>query len=312
MVSRSFAGDRVSGSGGVARGFLDALERFAALDRSHDAPALRAGLLAWLREAQAAQPSMALVHQLSARALAVADAAVARGDAAADLRAHLAASCEAERSDLARAMRDSANVAAQLVTAREPWIATLSSSESVLLALQALAADGRRPHVLVAESRPRLEGRDMARALARSGLEAWLVADAALPLLLSQVNAVWLGADAVTDLGVVNKIGSYTAALAAREHGVPAWAIAVRRKLLPGATPALGIAEMPPAEIWEDPPEGVRPRNVYFEMVPAALLRGVVVEDGVLGATECVVAARDRSLPVELAAATSPAGPASR
>jgi translation initiation factor eIF-2B subunit delta len=157
--------------------------------------------------------------------------------------------------------------------------------------------------VLVAESRPRLEGRDTARALAAAGIDTWIVADAALPLLVSQASAVWLGADAVTEQGVINKVGSYTVALAAREHGVPVWAIAVRRKLMPGDTAALGIVEMPAAEIWEDAPAGVRPRNVYFEMVPAPLLRGVVVEDGVLGATECAVAARDRGLPAELAAA---------
>ncbi len=291
-MSETFALDRMSGSGGVARAFLDALERWAAMDRSASAAALRAALLPWLRAAQAAQPSMALVHQLSARALAVADTGVARGDGAADLRAHLAASCAAERRDLAQAVVDAARVAAQLVPAAEPWIATLSQSEGVLVALQALAALGRKPRVIVGEGRPRLEGRDTARAR--------LVADAALPLLLSQTNALWLGADAVTEQGILNKIGSYTAALAAREHGVPAWAIAVRRKLLPASTGALGIAEMPAAELWAEAPRGVRPRNVYFEMVPTALLRGVVVEDGVLGPTEVAVAARDRELPAEL------------
>ena len=301
--AKSFQAERRAGSSGVARGMLDELERFALTDRSADAPTLRSGLLAWLRQAQAAQPSMALVHQFAARALAIADTSVARGDKAPDLRANLAASCDAEREDLARAVRDAAKLAAQLVTAREPWIATLSASEGVLAALRALAEDGRKPRVLVAESRPRLEGRDTARALADAGIEAWLVADAALPLLISQASAVWLGADAVTEHGIVNKIGSYTAALAAREHGVPVWALAVRKKLLPGATEALGIAEMPAAEIWDEAPAGVKPRNVYFEMVPAALLRGVVVEDAVLGATECAVAARDRELPPELAAA---------
>jgi len=301
-VTEAFARDRTSGSGGVGRGFLEALERWAAIDRSRDSPALRSALLAWLRGCQAAQPSMALVHQFAARALAVADSGVQRGDRAADLRAHLAASCAAERRDLEQAVADAANVAAQLVTTTEPWVATLSASDGVLAAFAALERAGRKPRVIVGESRPLLEGRDTARALAAAGIETWIVADAALPLLISQAGAVWLGADAVTEQGVINKIGSYTAALAAREHGVPVWAIAVRRKLVPGGTPALGIAEMPGAEIWEDAPQGVRPRNVYFEMVPAALLRGVVVEDGVLGATECAVAARDRELPPELAA----------
>ena len=301
-MTEAFARDRSSGSGSVARGFLGALERWVSTDRSADAPALRAALLAWLRAAQAAQPSMALVHQFAARALAVADTAVARGDRAADLRAHLAASCDAERRDLEQAVADAAKVAAQLVTASEPWIATLSASDGVRAALLALERAGRKPRVIVGESRPRFEGRDTARALAATGIETWIVADAALPLLISQASAVWLGADAVTEQGVINKIGSFTAALAAREHGVPVWAIAVRRKLLPGGTAALGIVEMPASEIWEDAPQGVRPRNVYFESVPASLLRGVVVEDGVLGATECAVAARDRALPPELAA----------
>jgi translation initiation factor 2B subunit (eIF-2B alpha/beta/delta family) len=302
--AKSFQDEHRAGSGGVARAFLDELERFVMVDRSPDAPTLRAALLEWLRAGQAAQPSMALVHQFAARALAVADTSVARGDAAKDLRAHVAASCDAEREDLARAMRDAAKVAAELVTARDPWIATLSASDGVFAAVEALVKAGRKPRVIVAESRPRLEGRDTARALAEAGIEVWLVADAALPLLVSQASAVWLGADAVTEVGVLNKVGSYTVALAAREHGVPVWTIAVRKKLLPAGTGALGIAEMPAAEIWDEAPEGVRPRNVYFEMVPAALLRGVVVEDAVLGATECAVAARDRELPPELAAPT--------
>jgi len=302
-MSLSFANDRDSGSSGVARALLDALERFAAGEPAADAPALRAALLRWLREAQAAQPTLALVHQLAARALSVANAAVSRGDPVHELRAHLARSCAAERDDLARAIADAAEVAAQLVQSRAPWIATLSHSEGVLAALRKLAAGGAKPRALVAESRPRLEGRDTARALAEAGIETWLVADAALPLLLSQASALWLGADAVTEAGVLNKIGSYTAALAAREHGVPAWSVALRRKLLPAATPALQIAEMPARELWDAPPVGVEPRNVYFELVPISLLRGVVVEDGVLGATEVAVAARDRALPPELAAA---------
>src|SRR5215472_5364438 len=158
-MTEAFARDRTSGSGGVGRAFLDALERWAAVDRSADAPALRAALLVWLRGAQAAQPSMGLVHQFAARALAVADTAVARGDRAADLRAHLAASCDAERRDLAQAVADAANVSAQLVTTSEPWIATLSASDGVLAALLAMAKAGRSPRVLVAESRPLYEGR---------------------------------------------------------------------------------------------------------------------------------------------------------
>ena len=299
----SFANNRSEGSTSVAAGFLGALERWLATDRSPSAPALRAALLEWLRDAQREQPSMALVHQFAARALSVADAGRAREDSVPDRRTHRAASFASARDDLAAATLAAARTAAELAPRPGAWIATLSMSGMVLEAFRELKRRGRHPNALVAESRPKLEGRTMAAALAAEGIPVWLVTDAALPMLLQQAAAVWLGADAVTERGVLNKVGSFTLALAAREHGVPVHAIAIRRKLLPAATPALSIAEMPPVEIWDAPPEGVRPRNVYFEMVPMPLLRGVVVEGEVLGASEIAVAAADRALPDELAAA---------
>lgn len=304
-MTNDFAHDRASGSADVALGMLTELERWIATDRSPSARALRATLLEWLRAAQADQPSLAIVHQLAARALAVADAGVAREDAPADLRRQLAQSCDAERADLAASTAAVARIATELLTERDGWIATLSASATVAAALIEAHRAGRSPRVLIAESRPRYEGRTMAAALAAAGLPTWLVVDAALPLLLQQARAVWFGADAVTEQGVVNKIGSFATALAAREHSVPVYALATRRKFLPAATRALAINEMTPDEVWDSPPAGVRPRNVYFELVPMPLLRGIVVEDGVLGPTEAAVTARERALPDELAAPLS-------
>lgn len=299
----SFAGDRTSGAGDVALGLLDELERWLAVDMSGSAAAFRAALLHWLRQAQQAQPTMALVHQLAARALEVADAGVARREMAAGLRTALVQSCEAERNDLIAAQRAVARQAGALVTERGGWIATLSSSATVRDAILEAQRAGREPRVLLAEGRPRCEGRAMAATLATAGVPVWLVVDAALPLLLSQARMVWLGADAVTDQGVINKLGSFAAALAAREHSVPVYALAGRRKFIPAATAALKIVEMPPEEVWEEPAPGVQPRNVYFERVPLPLLRGVVVEDAALPPGEAATLARERPLPGELAGA---------
>ncbi len=296
-------GSRAAGSSDVGLFFLDELERFAAADRSSSPAALRGSLLEYLRSVQALQPTMALVHQLAARALAVADAGLARGDSAAELRVELARSCAAERADLEAGLRAVAAIAVELLGERGAWIATLSSSGAVRAALVEAGRAGRAPRVLVGEGRPRLEGRPMAEALAGAGIETWLVVDAALPLLVSQARAVWIGADAVTERGVLNKVGSYALALAAREHSVPVYALAGRRKFLPAATAALRIAEMPADEVWDPPAPGVRLRNIYFELVPLELLRGVVVEDGVLGPREAETVARERPLPAELAGA---------
>jgi len=299
----TFADDRTSGASDVALAFLADLERWLAVDMSGPAPALRAALLGWLRAAQQAQPTLALVHQLAARALEVADTGLARGDAAAALRTALVQSCEAERNDLVAARRAVARQATALVTERGGWIATLSSSGAVRDAVLEAQRMGREPRVLVAESRPLCEGRALAATLAAVGVPVWLVVDAALPLLLSQARMVWLGADAVTDQGAFNKLGSFAAALSAREHSVPVYALAERRKFLPAGTPALRIVEMPADEVWEDPAPGVQPRNVYFERVPLPLLRGVVVEDAVLPPGEAAALARERPLPGELAGA---------
>jgi len=300
-MSEAFARDRDSGAGDVALAFLEALERWIAIDRSSSAPGLRAALLEWLRDAQAAQPTMALLHQLGARALAVLDTGIVRGEAPAGLRAVLAQSCVAEHEDLLSARRGVAHQATGLIGERGGWIATLSASGAVREAVLEAHRAGREPRVLVAESRPRREGRVLAAALAAAGVPVWLVVDAALPLLLSQARMVWLGADAVTEQGVINKIGSFAAALAAREHAVPVYALAERRKFIPAGTGALKIVEMPPEEVWASPAQGVQPRSVYFEVVPMPLLRGVVVEDAVLPPGEAAALARERPLPGELA-----------
>src|SRR5262245_16431971 len=131
----TFQADRTSGSSTVALAFLDSLERWVNTDRSPSTAAYRIALLAWLREAQNTQPTMALVHQLAARALAVADASAAREDAVTDARTALLRSIAAERDDLETSERDAARTAAELVVERGPWIATLSSSGLVRRAL---------------------------------------------------------------------------------------------------------------------------------------------------------------------------------
>ena len=299
----AFRDDHESGSSDVALAFAAELKRWVAIDTSNSAPELRQSLLAWLRDAQSTHPTMALIHRLAARALEVADAGVGRGDRPGELRRWLDEACEASLADLAAAQSAAARQALELLPARGAWIATLSASALVRDALLAAHDAGREPRVLLAEGRPLLEGRGMARVLAERGVPVWLVVDAALPLVLSQAQQLWIGADAVTDLGVLNKVGSYGAALAAREHSVPSYAIATRSKFLPASTAALKIAEMPAHEVWNAPPAGVRPRNVYFELVPIGLMRGVVVEDAVLPPGEAAQLARERPLPEPLASA---------
>ncbi|MGH7743162.1 MAG: hypothetical protein ACRENS_14205, partial [Candidatus Eiseniibacteriota bacterium] len=172
-----FAHDRTSGSTDVGRGFLAELERWVATDTSGSAPALRQALLAHLRAAQREQPSMALVHQFAARALEVADSGLRRGDSPVELRTHLARSCAAERDDLVASTAAVVRQARALLTEPEAWIATLSASRAVEDAILGAHRAGLGPRTVIAEGRPRFEGRTMATALAAAGVPVWLVVD---------------------------------------------------------------------------------------------------------------------------------------
>src|SRR5262249_43809927 len=145
-----------------------------------------------------------IVHRLAERALAVADTGVARGDRVPDLRAQLARSCAQERSDLAAAQAGVVKHALQLLPRKEGWVVTLSRSGLVEAALIGARKAGYAVRALVGEGRPRLEGRDLAARLAEAKIPVWLVTDAMLPLVLTQSQALWLGADAVTEHGVLN------------------------------------------------------------------------------------------------------------
>src|SRR5262245_14690386 len=96
----AFEEDRTSGSSDVAADFLLQLRRWAGADASASGADLRTRLIEWLHDAQAAQPTMALVHQPAARALSVVETGVSRGDRPVDLRRALEETSAVEQRDL--------------------------------------------------------------------------------------------------------------------------------------------------------------------------------------------------------------------
>jgi translation initiation factor 2B subunit (eIF-2B alpha/beta/delta family) len=192
--------------------------------------------------------------------------------------------------ELDRAFAETVRQAAAIIP-EDGTVLTTSLSRTVL---DALAAAGPA-RVVVAESRPAYEGRETARLLAEAGLDVVLVSDAAAPGKVREVNLVLIGADAVlADGAVVNKVGSYGIALAAREASVPVYAACETLKISPMHT-------MPPemhdgSELWDSPPGGVAVVNPYFELVAADLLTGIVTERGVVEASEAAnIAAAKRA-----------------
>jgi methylthioribose-1-phosphate isomerase len=154
---------------------------------------------------------------------------------------------------------------------------------------------GKRLHVLVDETRPRLQGaRLTAWELDQYGIDYDVISDGAAGYFLRKggVSAVLIGADRVAANGdVANKIGSYMLALAARDNDVPFYCVVptstIDLSLASGES--IPIEERDPSEVLDlqfggerVTPEDSHARNPAFDITPSQLVSAFVTEAGVL------------------------------
>jgi methylthioribose-1-phosphate isomerase len=154
---------------------------------------------------------------------------------------------------------------------------------------------GKRPHVLVDETRPRLQGaRLTAWELEQYGISFEIITDNAAGYFLRSgaVARVLVGADRVAANGdVANKIGTYMLALAAFDNAVPFYAV------VPTSTVDLGLPDGSQIPIEERDPEevlslqvdgmrvapaGVGARNPAFDVTPNRLVTAIITENGIV------------------------------
>ncbi|HKS40441.1 MAG TPA: hypothetical protein VJX74_07475 [Blastocatellia bacterium] len=208
----------------------------------------------------------------------------------------------------ARSFSETAFLAAEVATSRaadligslshsNPAILTHSYSSTVLAALRKAHHAGKKLNVITTESRPILEGRAMAQALAGEGIDVALIADAAADLNMktSGVQMVLVGADIVKQSELTNKIGTRMIALAASQREIPVYAVCDTSKFV---VHSFEEDEKRNAdELWPDAPQKIWIRNSYFEPTPLKYFAGVITEEGVLGLNE--VNSRAAKMPVD-------------
>lgn len=96
------------------------------------------------------------------------------------------------------------------------------------------AARKRKFSVIVAEGAPFYKGQDLAKSLAQQEIETTLITDSAVFAIMSRVNKVIIGTNAVmADGGLRSIVGSHALALAAKHHSVPLIVCAAMYKLTP-------------------------------------------------------------------------------
>ena len=151
---------------------------------------------------------------------------------------------------------------------------------------------GRTVRVFADETRPVLQGaRLTAWELVRDGIDTTVISDNMAAVLMRQgrINFIVVGADRIAANGdAANKIGTYTVAVLAKEHGVPFY-VAAPLSTIDLATPdgeAIPIEERHHKEVThvgttQIAPVGAKVFNPSFDVTPHRLIAGIITERGV-------------------------------
>lgn len=141
------------------------------------------------------------------------------------------------------------------------------------------------------ETRPLFQGRKTARELEKAGIKVTMFVDSALGIALSKeqdtkkVSKVFLGADALTKDGVVNKVGSEVIAQIAKNQKIPVYIVADSWKFTKDKVP---IEQRKLNEVWDKAPKDIKIKNPAFEFVDKKYLTGIVTELGLMKYKEFV------------------------
>jgi len=268
--------DRERGASLLALDALSLLEQ-AAGESARGAAGLSA-LADLARALRASRPSMPAIANLVN--LAMHEAAAAAGEPGAIVESAERAAASARE----RALEARGGAAREAAGLLRGTVLTHSASETVTKALRAARRGGALSRVVIAEGRPGLEGRELARTLAEEGVEVLLVVDAALGLHAREADVALVGADAIlSDGGLINKVGTRLLAMACERAGTPLYGAADRFKI--SAAASLPLEEKAPGEVWPDAPRGVSVRNIYFDRTEAPLVTGFATDAGVLSSS---------------------------
>jgi methylthioribose-1-phosphate isomerase len=159
--------------------------------------------------------------------------------------------------------------------------------------IRAAFKEGKKIHVYVDETRPVLQGaRLTAWELMQEKIPFTLIADNVAGFLMSQkkINLVIVGADRIARNGdLVNKIGTYSLSVLARENKIPFYVAApistIDVSLRSGKE--IPIEERDPKEVThilgkQIAPTGIKAFNPAFDLTPNGFVEAIITEKGII------------------------------
>jgi len=158
--------------------------------------------------------------------------------------------------------------------------------------IRAAVEQGKKIHVYADETRPFLQGsRLTAWELMKDGIPTTVISDNMAGAMMKQgkIGAIVVGADRIAANGdVANKIGTYTVAVLAKEHGIPFY-VAAPISTVDLACPdgsKIPIEQRNAREIThiagkQMVPDGVSIENPAFDVTPAKYVTAIITEHGI-------------------------------
>jgi methylthioribose-1-phosphate isomerase len=166
---------------------------------------------------------------------------------------------------------------------------------SALGVIRAAVEAGKQIDVFADETRPFNQGmRLTAWELVKDNIPTTLICDNMAGYFMQQgrIAAVIVGADRIAANGdTANKIGTYSVAILAREHGIPFYVAAPFNTIDPATASGKDIPieqraarEVTHVNDVQVTPDGVRIENPAFDVTPAKYISAIITERGVLRA----------------------------
>lgn len=172
-------------------------------------------------------------------------------------------------------------------------ILTHCHSTNVVKALIYAKKNGKRFEVYNTETRPLFQGRETANELSRAGIKVTNFVDSAVGIALKQqqgtkkVDLVFLGADALLENSVVNKVGSGVISELAFNANIPVYIIADSWKY---AHKVIKLEQRDFHEVWGT--KRVHVKNPAFEIVDKKFIKAIITELGLIAYEDFITKVR--------------------
>lgn len=173
-------------------------------------------------------------------------------------------------------------------------VLTFAKSNIVQQTILAAYREGKKFRVIVVDSRPLFEGKNLARALSRLGIEVQYSLTHSLSHTIKEASKVFLGAHAMMNTGkLFSRVGTALVAMMAKEVDIPVIVCCesikfadrsdldsfVHNEVAPPEELIMTGSKPNPLSQWKDIPN-LQLLNLMYDLTPAEYINMIVTEHG--------------------------------